>query len=318
MTHLVPWIAWWLLVGTLLFFLIYTAIVCCIFLPTITRVFEESPIFSPPEEPPDPTAENVRFQTSDGLWLQGSWLAATGSERRGVIVFCHEYLSNRWSCRPYCETLRAIGYDIFTFDFRNHGESDSLSSYIPMHWASNCEVRDLRAALAHVRSRRGEGNGWIGLLGVSRGGSTAMLAAAVEPCVQAVVTDGAFPTNLTQLAYMLRWAKIYIGEGLLYRFTPDWYYSLLCGIARNLAARRHGCRFPRVAKGVRKISPRRLLIIHGEKDSYIVPEIAEQLFDRAREPKEFWLVPGAKHNAAIQVASDSYGRRLVEFFSSAR
>jgi fermentation-respiration switch protein FrsA (DUF1100 family) len=59
-------------------------------------------------------------------------------------------------------------------------------------------------------------------------------------------------------------------------------------------------------------------MIHGEKDSYIVPEIAEQLFNRAREPKEFWLVPGAKHNAAIQVASESYGRRLVEFFDSAR
>ena len=31
---------------------VYTAIVCYIFLPTITRVFEESPIFTPPEEAP--------------------------------------------------------------------------------------------------------------------------------------------------------------------------------------------------------------------------------------------------------------------------
>jgi pimeloyl-ACP methyl ester carboxylesterase len=317
MTHLVPWIAWWLLVGSLFLFFIYTAIVCYIFLPTITRVFEESPIFSPPEEPHDAAAENVRFSAADGTELQGSWLSATGGARRGVIVFCHEYLANRWSCRPYCEALRTNGYDVFTFDFRNHGESDSLSSYTPMHWASNHEVRDLDAAIAHVRSRVGDDNAWIGLLGVSRGGSTAILVAASDPGVRAVVTDGAFPTNLTQLAYMLRWAKIYIGEGLLYRLTPDWYYSLLCGIARNLAARRHGCRFPRVAKAIRKISPRPLLIIHGEKDSYIVPEIADQLFKRAGEPKEFWLVPGAKHNAAIQVASESYGRRLVEFFNAA-
>lgn len=318
MTHLVPWIAWWLLAGALLFFLVYTAIVCYIFLPTITRVFEESPIFAPPEESPDSTAENVRFQASDGLWLQGSWLPATDAERRGLVVFCHEYLSNRWSCRPYCETLRTNGYDVFTFDFRNHGESESRPSYAPMHWASNHEVCDLRAALAHVRSQVGDDNSWIGLLGVSRGGSTAILVAATEPSVRAVVTDGAFPTNLTQLAYMLRWAKIYIGEGLLYRFTPDWYYSLLCGIARNLAARRHGCRFPRVAKAVRKISPRRLLMIHGEKDNYIVPEIADQLFKRAREPKGFWLVPEARHNGAILAASESYGRRLVQFFNSAK
>jgi len=312
-----PWILWLCVTLPFIGFVVYTAIVCYIFLPTITRVFEESPIFSPPEEPHDATAESVRFQAPDGVGLQGSWLPATGGERRGVIVFCHEYLANRWSCRPYCEALRANGYDVFTFDFRNHGESDSLSSYTPMHWASNHEVRDLRAALAHVRSRVGD-NAWIGLLGVSRGGSTAMLVAARDPGVRVVVTDGAFPTNLTQLAYMLRWAKIYIGEGLLYRLTPDWYYSLLCGIARNLAARRHGCRFPRVAKAVRKFSPRPLLLIHGEKDSYIVPEIAEQLFERAGEPKEFWLVPGAKHNAAIQIATESYGRRLVEFFNKAR
>jgi uncharacterized protein len=312
------WVTFSVIASLIAIFALYTAIVCLIFLPTMLRVFEEMPIFVPPNERPDPTAENVRFQARAGVWLQGSWLRTSSSERLGTIIFCHEYLSNRWSCRPYCEQLRENGFDIFAFDFRNHGDSESSPGYAPMQWASNFEVIDVQAALAHVRACVGGARPWIGLMGISRGGSTALLSAAIDRDVRAVVTDGAFPTNLTQLAYMLRWAKIYIGEGLLYQLTPAWYYSFLCGIARMLAARRHGCRFLRVARAIRRISPRPLLMIHGAKDSYVVPEIAQQLFARAGEPKQFWLVPEARHNGAIQVASSLYSSRLVEFFKAAQ
>jgi pimeloyl-ACP methyl ester carboxylesterase len=312
------WIALAVLASLAVIFALYTGIVCLIFLPTMMRVFEEMPLFVPPNEQPDPTAEDIRFQARAGVWLQGSWLRTKSSECLGTIIFCHEYLSNRWSCRPYCEQLRQNGFDIFSFDFRNHGESESSPGYSPMQWASNFEVIDVQAAIAHVRERAGDSRAWIGLLGVSRGGSTAILSAAADPGVRAVVTDGAFPTNLTQLAYMLRWAKIYIGEGLLYQLTPAWYYSLLCGIARTLAARRHGCRFLRVARAIRRISPRPLLMIHGAKDNYVIPEIAQQLFIHAGEPKQFWLVANARHNGAVQVAGSLYSSRVLEFFKTAR
>jgi pimeloyl-ACP methyl ester carboxylesterase len=311
------WISLIGVAGALAFFVLYTSVVCLIFLPTMMRVFEETPIFAPPDEPPHPDAENVRFQALGGVWLQGSWLVSKSNERRGTIIFCHEYLANRWSCRPYIDELRNAGFDVFTFDFRNHGESDTSPGYAAMQWASHFEMIDVQAAVSHVRQRAGGARPWIGLLGISRGGSAAILAASRDEHVQAVATDGAFPTNLTQLAYMLRWAKIYIGEGLLYRLTPDWYYSLLCGIVRTVGARRHGCRFLRVSRAIPRIAPRPLLMIHGEKDNYVVPQIARQLFDRARDPKQFWLVPDARHNAAIQLARNDYERRLVEFFTRA-
>jgi len=313
------WLGASLLVFALLavFFVLYTLVVCILFVPTMMRVFEETPLFVPPDDQPVPGAEEVRFQASDGVWLRGCWLLTSAPSPRGTIVFCHEFLSNRWSCRPYCKTLLENGYDIFSFDFRNHGESESLPHYSPMFWASNFELTDLQAALAQVREQKRDTNPWTGLLGVSRGGTAAILAAAVEKQVRAVVTDGAFPTRGTQLAYMLRWARIYIGDGLLYRLTPEWYYSLLCAIARTLGARRHGCRFPKVSQAIRKLAPRPLLMIHGGSDNYIVPVVAEGLFRCAREPKEWWLVPQARHNGAIQVAQEAYGRRILEFFNAA-
>ena len=61
----------------------------------------------------------------------------------------------------------------------------------------------------------------------------------------------------------------------------------------------------------------RCLMIHGGGDTYIKPEMAQALFDRAGKPKEFWLVEGAKHNQALHVAGDEYQRRVLEFFKTA-
>ena len=74
-------------------------------------------------------------------------------ERAGVVVFCHEFLGDRWSFQPYTDGLRDLGFDLFTFDFRNHGTSATEPGYEPLQWVSDREVRDLRAALAYLRSR---------------------------------------------------------------------------------------------------------------------------------------------------------------------
>ena len=42
--------------------------------------------------------------------------------------------------------------------------------------------------------------------------------------------------------------------------------------------------------------------------------MARALFRRGTGPKEFWAVPGAKHNLSISVAGPEYARRVVAFF----
>ena len=93
--------------------------------PIIGRVFEEKPMFLPLRLAPRDDGEEVRFTTSDGLELAGTYLPARSGSRAGVLVFCHEFLSDRWSYEPYADALRDLGFDIFTFDFRNHGASAS-------------------------------------------------------------------------------------------------------------------------------------------------------------------------------------------------
>lgn len=282
--------------------------------PHIERVFDERPVFSvkPGVRPAD--SHDVEFTTGDGVRLSGSYLRSERSRSRGLILFCHEFSADRWSGEPYWRTLRTEGFDVFAFDFRNHGASDSMIGYTPRHWVSWCEVHDVEAAIRCARQQPDAGRLPLGVIGVSRGGGAAIGAAACCRDVQAIVTDGAFPTHGTMTSYMRKWVKLYGGERSFFDWLPDWYYGLLRDRVLARIARRAGCRFPKLERLIARISPRPLLMIHGGRDSYIRPEIAKGLFECAGTPKDLWVVHGAKHNAAVETAAAEYAARLTAFF----
>ena len=281
--------------------------------PIIGEKFEEPPLFMPPRVTPVEKGEEVEFSTEDGLSLSGSYLRARTEERAGVFLYCHEFLSDRWSFRPYIDQLRDLGYDIFTFDFRSHGVSQSEAGYAPIHWASDREVKDLRAALAYLRSRPDRDPAGFGLFGVSRGGTTALLVAPAEVDIWGVITDGAFPTIGTMVAYALRWTELYVRTPFLRRLLPRWLYYVLAWSGRRNSERRLKCRFPDVERAVSRLAPRPWLMIHGARDTYISPTIAERLFRLGNGPKVLWLVPDAKHNRCREREPEAYAARLLDF-----
>jgi alpha-beta hydrolase superfamily lysophospholipase len=298
------------LVG-LLAFLVYVWIR---YAPIIGRVFEETPVFAPLRVPSEPGGQEVRFPTADGRDLAGTYFPALTGRRVGVVVFCPEYLGDRWSALPYADGLREAGFDLFTFDFRNHGDSQNDPQYQPLQWVSDLELVDLRAALDYLRSRPDRDPAGVGLFGVSRGGGTALLASADDPTIWAVATDGAFPTRGTMLSYILRWAEIYVGSKTVWRRMPNWMFAFVGWAGRVDTQRRLGRRYPSLERAVVRLAPRPWLMIHGEKDAYIGPEIALELFARAGPPKEAWIVPGAKHNRCREADPTCYRERLAEFF----
>ncbi|WP_435006009.1 alpha/beta hydrolase [Tundrisphaera lichenicola] len=291
-------------------FLIYILIR---YMPKVVRIFEEKPIFLPLRVPPTQDGENVRFRTRDGLHLAGTYLKARTSTRAGVVVFCHEYLSDRWSAKPYVDHLRDQGFDLFSFDFRNHGESPSDPEYKPLQWVTEHEVFDLQAALSYLRSRPDADPAGVGLFGVSRGGGTALCVASRDPQVWGVVTDGAFPTRGTMLSYILRWAEIYVGNPVFWKAMPVWIFEFLGWSARLRTQMKLHCRYSDVERAVARLAPRPWLAIHGQKDGYIGVDIAKALFERAGDPKELWIVAGAKHNRCREKDPATYLDRVSAF-----
>ena len=281
--------------------------------PIVGRIFEEKPMFLPLRVAPIEGGEDLRFRTSDGLDLAGTYLKSRTDRRSGVLVFCHEYLSDRWSVLPYADHLRDQGFDLFSFDFRNHGESPSDPDYSPLQWVTEHEVIDLEAALAFLKARPDADPAGVGLFGVSRGGGTALCVAGRDPRVWGVITDGAFPTRGTMLAYILRWAEIYVGNPVFWKAVPTFVFDFLGWAARVRTQMKLKCRYANVERGVARLAPRPWLAIHGQKDAYIGVDIARGLFERAGEPKELWIVEGAKHNRCREKDPIQYPARVSSF-----
>jgi pimeloyl-ACP methyl ester carboxylesterase len=283
------------------------------YLHLVQRIFEEKPLFVVPRGQLLPEAEEVRFTTSDGLRLAGCYWA-TSRPRRGVILFGLEFGSNRWSCRLYCRHLVEHGFDVFAFESRNQGDSDCQEGYEPLQWVTEYEVRDTEAALAYLKGRPDADPRGVGFFGLSRGGGAGLIAAGRDPYVRCCVSDGVFGTYSTLVPYMRHWFRIYNTQYSIQGMLPSWYYGLIGLVALRCIGRARHCRFPHLETAVAWLAPRPLLMIHGEGDTYIKPAMARAVFRRAGEPKEFWLVPGAKHNQGLQVAGDEYRRRVLEFF----
>jgi fermentation-respiration switch protein FrsA (DUF1100 family) len=62
------------------------------------------------------------------------------------------------------------------------------------------------------------------------------------------------------------------------------------------------------------LSPRPILFVYGERDSYIPHEQPLELLEAAGEPKEAWMAPGSDHAVARLDHPEEYMRRVLAFF----
>lgn len=283
------------------------------YLGFLVRIFQERPLFVVPRGQPTEFAEPVALKSAGGLELRACYFRTPVAVRKGVILFGLEFGSDRWAARHYCDGLLAAGYDVFTYEPRNQGDSDKDADYEPLQWVTDKDVADMRAAVKYLLARPDAAPNGLGLFGISKGGSTALLAAQFEPAVKCVATDGAYATYTTMLPYMRRWVAIYSDRMKFQRALPTWFYGLVGMTGVNQVARDRGVNYPSVEKAVGRFR-RPLLMIHGEGDTYIKPEMARTLFERAKGPKDLWVVPKAKHNQALHHAGADYHRRVVAFF----
>ncbi len=262
--------------------------------------------------------EEVSFRAVDGHRLEGTILSHRDADSLplGMVVFAHEFGADRACCLRYCRPLLDAGYDVFSFDFRGHGASAPEHGYRPRQWPSDRERDDMLGAIAFIASYL-EQQDWrcgIGVFGVSRGGGAAILAAAAVENVRAIVTDGAFSSDTTLEYLMRRFATIFARIRVVAENHPPMFWRFLRWLLFRECVRRFNCRFPSVRKAVVRMGPKPILLIHGEKDSYIPIAQSQALHRLATGPKALWIVAGAGHNKSVLVAPKVYADRVLRFF----
>ncbi|MBN2560555.1 MAG: alpha/beta hydrolase [Phycisphaerae bacterium] len=260
--------------------------------------------------------EERDFYATDGVRLRGTFMHPAATERRGLIIFAPEYKSDRHTSARYCRALLAAGYDVFSFDFRGHGDSAAEEGYTPRQWASDREVTDMEGAIAFAEHWLDEQGRPIelGLFGISRGACAAILASAESASVKAIVTDGVFSSDCTLELFMKRWARIFARVRVLYENHPPEFWRFLRWCVFLTCRFKLKCNYPSVRKTLTRMIPRPMLFIHGERDSFIPVEQSRLLYALSAQPKHLWTVPNAKHNQSVDARPAEYARRIVEFF----
>lgn len=239
--------------------------------------------------------ENVSFQSSGGLRLKGWYVPAHNG---AVVILVHGHAGNRQHYLPQAGSLIAQGYGVLLFDLRNSGESEGDTTTMGL-----LEVDDVRSALEFVKSQPGVDPGRIGLMGQSLGGATAIMAAARIPEVRAVVAESAYTSledNIQNGVERLAFLPAFPFAPLVV-FWGQWESGIDIAQVRPVDE-------------IASISPRPVLIVHGELDEIIPVENAHRLYQAALEPKEVYLLPGAGHYNFAGVGGEAYAQKIVEFF----
>jgi fermentation-respiration switch protein FrsA (DUF1100 family) len=239
--------------------------------------------------------QTITFTDSDGLTLKGWWVPPVNG---ATIIFVHGHGGNRQGLLDDAGILVRAGYGALLFDLRGNGESEGDLTTFGL-----LEADDVRAAFDFVTLQLGVDPNRVGLLGQSMGGATVLLAAAQLPQVKAVAALSAYTSmedNIKNGVERLAGLPAFPFAPLVI-FWGEQEAGMKIGQVRPVDA-------------IAQISPRAVLLVHGDQDSLIPVENAYALYEAASEPKELYIVPGAGHQSFLPIAGQPYADKLTSFF----
>jgi pimeloyl-ACP methyl ester carboxylesterase len=230
--------------------------------------------------------------------IRGDLRVAEGAKPKTAVVFVHGFKGFRnWGAWPaLMRELALAGHAAVSFDFSRNGiGADGEFSALDLFRENTHtrEVDELRAVVDALAEGRlgGRKVGRIGVVGHSRGGGAAVIAAAEDARIDALVTLAAIadiPARWTekQIAAWRRGVDVRVENARTKQqmpIGPDYWVDL----------QQNRERLDIAAAAARVAQP--WLIVHGDADTSVPVDDAHALFAAAGENAELMLVQGADH-----------------------
>jgi dienelactone hydrolase len=274
-----------------------------------------------------PRLAPVRLAGHDGGPLRLDVRSGAGpGDARPAIVICHGFKGFKdWGFFPRAaERLALAGFTAVSFNFSGSGVGEDGESFDELErWGHQTITGDLADLAAVVDYAAELGAPWIGLLGHSRGGATALVHAARDARVKALVTWAA-------VCRYLRWSEddieLWRREGKL--DVVNLRTGQVLPIQRDLLddmVANEGGSLDVLGAAARLRVP--WLIVHGTADESVPSDDARRLRDACVAGggrSELLLVEGTGHTFGVRHpwagSSGEFDRvlsRTVEFFSAA-
>jgi pimeloyl-ACP methyl ester carboxylesterase len=257
--------------------------------------------------------------SSDGLKLSGIVHIPEdlrSGERRPAFIILHGFGGNKsgHGQTVMAEQLTAWGYITLRIDFRGCGDSEGE------HGRIICldQVADTANAVSYMANRPDVEPDRVALVGSSFGAAVAIYAGGADPRVAAVISSGGWgdgerkfrrqhptPEAWERFTTMLaegRQHRERTGKSLMVpRFDivpiPERLRrNMSAGSIMEFPAETAQSMFDfRADDMVEKISPRPLLLLHSANDSVTPTHESIELFKRAKQPAELYLLSDVDH-----------------------
>lgn len=256
-----------------------------------------------PREIPNPRTElglpyeDVTFPTTDGLMLRG-WFIPSDQLDAPAVLYAPATGHDQRSGLSLVSAFHEAGYHVLLFSYRGHAQSDGSRGNFTY---GDVESQDVDAAVTFLRE--GKGIDRIAAIGHSVGAVSAILSAARNPAIGAVVAVAPFTcvndvwqTNRPTVvpSFVMKWTLWVVEK------TRGFDRDDICPL--NV---------------VERIAPRPLLVIHGTEDQRIPEEQVRRLFDAAERPKFLWMVEGATHSGIRTPVLDRLAPEVIAFLDTA-
>jgi dipeptidyl aminopeptidase/acylaminoacyl peptidase len=257
-----------------------------------------------------PAPEEVRIPSRDpGIEVAGWWIPAETPESgtpAPTVIVVHGFTACR---RDFAVLLPAgmlhkAGFSVLLIDLRDHGDSTREDGRFA---GGTDEYRDVLGAWDWVRTEQGVAAQSIGLLGVSLGAATVLLATGQEPEVAAVWEDSSYAD---------------LSSAIDAELSRNGYPTQLAfgGVlaARLISGDDLTSYSPLDAVGM--LDGRPLFITHGTADTRLSVDYGHRLEEAVRADGgsvESWYIDGAGHTESMLTDTEEYERRLVAFFEGA-
>ena len=195
-----------------------------------------------------------------------------------VLLFLHGARRSVEDSAFRVRNMQALGFAVLAVDYRGFGQS---SEELP---SEAMVYEDARAAWAWLAQRHPQRDRYI--FGHSLGGAIAVQLASEVDDAKGLIVEGSF-TSIPDVFKTMRWGWLPVSALITQRFDA--------------------------AKRIAKVKAP-VLVVHGDSDTLILPELGRRLFDLASAPKRFVLVEGGTHYSTNGVARSQYRDALHELF----
>ena len=227
---------------------------------------------------------------SDEIKLAGEVYIPTGNRPHPALCICHGIPANPHNPedRGYAELAQRFceaGFVTLIFNFRGAGLSEG--NFDILGWS-----RDLKVALDFLYYLEEIDKSHICLLGFSGGAAVSVYVTANDSRVSSLVAC-ACPSDFSRLQSeedLMPSIQHFREIGVIKdKDFPPSSQEWLMGFATISPI-----------QWIAKTSPRPLLIIHGDADEVVSVDHAYKLYQKAKEPKELKIIPGAMHKLRLE------------------